>query len=56
MSQNKKINSVPCRKSSKLILDFLSVAAKQNAISRCRGFLYEPEVPKLLKNIDGAEF
>lgn len=33
----------------KMILDLLDVIAKKNANSACRGFMYEPKVPKKLK-------
>lgn len=46
---NKRINVVS-QSCANLALKTLSVIAKNNANSLCRGLLYEPMVPKSLKN------
>ncbi len=46
---NKRINVVS-QSCANLALKTLSVIAKNNANSLCRGLLYEPMMPKSLKN------
>lgn len=47
MKNNKK--KVFQKNSAGLFLGMLSVIAEKNAASLCKGFLYEPEIPKNLR-------
>lgn len=50
LMENRKINMAPQKKdSAKFLLDALSTIAEKNATALCRGFMYEPEIPKKLK-------
>ena len=42
-------NTIFCEIGAKLILTALEISAKRNTKSRCKGLLYEPEIPKKLR-------
>lgn len=43
----------PKRNGAKILLDALSIVAEKNATVLCKGFMYEPEIPKKLKKKKG---
>ncbi len=46
---NKMANTALEEGGAKLLLRALSAVAKKNATSLCKGFIYEPEIPKKLR-------
>lgn len=46
--QSRKLT--PQKEGAKFLLSVLSVVAEKNATALCRGLLYEPEIPKKIKD------
>lgn len=48
--ENSKVNRASQKKNSaKFLLEALSTIAEKNATALCRGFMYEPEIPRKLQ-------
>lgn len=50
MKKEKKKMVRQKRQTSAVIFDVISIVAEKNANDLCRGFLYEPEIPRKLNN------
>lgn len=49
--KNKNDKLADKKSSAKFLLNTLPSIAEKNATSLCRGFMYEPEIPKKLKKV-----